>query len=455
MTSLAQKFRDAAPTELIELCERLRSDGHRAVVVGGSVRDLLMGRDVADWDVATSARPEQVEALFDRTTLLHARHGTSQVRIGDRSFEVTTFRIDGPYGDGRHPDFVRLTDRLEDDLARRDFTVNAIALDPYDAALIDPHDGSADILARRIRAVGDPSVRFREDALRMLRAARLAGVLGFDVDPAILQAMRTEGALLSRIAAERVREELMKMMGAERPSVSIRILADTGLLDIVLPELSAAAGVTQNEYHAHDVLTHSLVACDHAPRAKPLVRLAALLHDVGKVPARAVREGRTTFYDHERIGAAMVRRRLHELRFPNREVEHVAHLVERHMFHYEPEWTDAAVRRFVARAGVENLPDLFDLRYADSLAKGPEGEAPADLEELKRRIRRERERESAFTVRDLAVSGDDLMSELGIGPGPDVGRLLRELLMHVIDHDGTNTREALLARAREIAERRT
>ncbi len=434
------------------MVEKFGAHGHACHVVGGCVRDLLMDREIQDWDLATDARPEQVAALFDRTTLLHARHGTTQVRIADQTYEVTTYRVDGPYSDGRHPDYVRFSGHLEEDLARRDFTVNAMAYDPESHQLIDPFGGRADIERRMLRTVGDPKQRFREDALRLLRAARFAAVLDFAVEAKTRAAMAAMANGIDRIAAERIREEILKTLSAPRPSVALEILRESGVLERIMPELSAGHGVPQNEFHAYDIYAHGLVSCDHAPREKPLVRLAALLHDVGKVPCREEHDGRVTFYGHERTGARMVETRLRHLRFPNRELQHVTHLVEHHMFHYESQWGDAAVRRFIARVGTENLSDLFDLRIADSRAKGPEGEFPEDLEAFRRRIEDELAKDRAFTIRDLAVTGRDLMAALHLEEGPLVGRVLRRLLDFVLEEGGVNDRERLLARAATLVE---
>lgn len=447
---IGDRFSREAPEELHALLGALVEAGHTAHVVGGSIRDLAMGRPPVDWDVATDAHPRQVGARFARSVQVNARHGTTQVRIGSHAFEVTTYRLEGPYGDGRRPDYVRFASRIEDDLSRRDFTVNAMAFEPTTGTLVDPHGGLADLDARLIRAVGDPATRFREDALRILRAARFAATLELEIDAHTMTAMRTEREALGAISAERIRDELVKGLRAARPSIMIEAMRTVEILEPILPELAACAGVTQNAaFHAYDVYTHSIIACDEAPAARPLVRLAALLHDVGKAPTRDVHEGRITFYGHEQIGARMVIERLSALRFPRKDVREVAHLVAHHMFHYEPEWTDAAVRRFVARVGLEPLDDLFALRRADVAAKGTEDPEPEGLDELRARIDAECAREAAFRVEDLAVAGTDVMRELDLTPGPDVGRVLGHLLAYVLE-GGENTREALLAEARRV-----
>lgn len=350
---------------------------------------------------------------------------------------------------------MRFTNDLHRDLARRDFTVNAIALDPLSGRWTDPFGGRADVVGRRLRTVGDPGARFREDALRLLRAARVAALLDMTVDPATRAAMQAEAAGIDAVSPERVRDELGKMLATPRPSVALRLLEASDLLARVLPELESTRGVGQNEFHAYDVYEHTLRTIDAVPEASdPRLRWVALFHDVGKVPTRAVRpDGRVTFHGHERESEALARRRMERLRFPKRDVRFVTHLIRHHMFHYESTWTDAAVRRFVARVGEEGVEPLFVFHAADRAAKGPEEPPVTELAELERRIQRERAREVAFRVRDLAVSGSDLIDELKLAPGPKIGTLLDELLEAVIEGRSPNERSALLAVARAALEK--
>jgi tRNA nucleotidyltransferase (CCA-adding enzyme) len=436
----------AAMAGALPVVRRLREAGHEAVLVGGGVRDLLLGRPVEDWDVATSASPEAVAGLFPRTAPTGLRHGTISVLLENGSaVEVTTFRSEGPYADGRHPDWVTLGVSLEDDLGRRDFTVNALAYDPVDAVLVDPHGGVLDLKARILRTVGDPDRRFAEDGLRPLRGARLAAVLEFAVEPATLVAMARARESARRVAAERVRGELMKLMAAPRPSVGIEILRRTGLLEDVLPELLEGVGVSQNRYHAYDVYEHALHALDAAPADRPLVRLAALLHDVGKPRTRVEVDGEGTFYRHEQVGRRLVLAMLDRLRFSRAERDAVAHLVGEHMFHYTPDWSDAAVRRFLRRVGPENVPDLFALREADDRGHGTGASSREALTELAGRIERIQAAREALAVEDLAVDGHDVMRALRRGPGPQIGSILERLLERVIEDPSLNTRDQLLA----------
>jgi tRNA nucleotidyltransferase (CCA-adding enzyme) len=459
---MAPPTRRPAPAELLDasarasyrgvlpLVRRLREAGHEAWLVGGGVRDLLLGRDVADWDVATSAPPEAVTGLWPEAVPTGIRHGTVTVPLPGGPVEVTTYRAEGPYTDGRRPDWVRFGASLEEDLSRRDFTINAMALDPEAGILVDPFGGEADLGDRSLRTVGDPDRRFKEDGLRPLRGIRLAAVLELAVDPETLAAMGRNRDRVAGVARERVRDELVKLLAAPRASVGIELMRRTGILAIVIPELLEGVGVEQNRFHAYDIYEHTLRTLDAAPAGAPVVRLAALLHDVGKPRTRRVVDGEGTFHDHENVGARMSRQILDRLRFPHAERDRVSHLVAQHMFFYTPEWSDAAVRRFIRRVGRENLEDLFRLRRADTEAHGVEAASDGPLEELEARIEAVLAAEEALDVTDLAVSGEDVMKVMGIGSGPEVGRILDGLLDRVIEEPGRNTRENLIRILEEL-----
>jgi len=448
--ALAEKDKISVPAHVLEVIRRLGSSSHQAYVVGGGLRDVLLGRPVADWDVATDATPDEVMRLFPRTVPTGKAHGTVTVLTEKAGVEVTTFRSEGGYADGRHPDTVSYIDRVEDDLARRDFTVNAMAFDPVAGTFVDPFGGKKDLAAAVIRAVGDPVERFSEDGLRPLRAIRLAATLGFDIEPRTLEAIEACKEKVSLVAAERVRDELLKILRAERPSKAFDLMRRTSLLSRILPELDEGVGVPQNRFHAYDVYYHSLMTCDAASPEKPLVRLAALLHDVGKPATREESAGDATFYNHEKVGADMADTALRRLRFSRADREHVVRLIRHHMFHYTPEWTDAALRRFVRKVGEENLADLFDLRIADRLGNGLKQGFPVNVEEMRKRIDALLRESRALKVSDLAVSGEDVMRELGIGPGPRVGAVLKRLLEAVLDDPSLNEREKLLRMLREL-----
>ncbi|MCU0483573.1 MAG: HD domain-containing protein [Chloroflexi bacterium] len=426
--------------------------GHAAYLVGGCVRDLLAGRVPADWDVGTDARPDRLQALFPAARYEN-RFGTVGVEAEGSIHEVTTFRADGVYRDHRRPDAVSFADGLEEDLGRRDFTINAMALGrdprtegPAAMELVDPFGGRSDLAGRVLRAVGDPETRFSEDALRLLRAARFAAQLGFTVEPATLAAMTACAPLAGHLSGERVHAELGRLLAAPRPSVGLRLLEVTGVLAVVAPELALQRGVPQAKIPGDDLWDHTCRTVDAVPADRILVRWAALLHDVGKPATFA--DGH--FVGHESAGATLAAAWLEGLRAPRAEIDLVVHLVAQHMFAYEPAWTDAAVRRFIRRVGPASLDDLLALRAADNVGSGqPAGND--GLDELSRRCGQQLAARVALRRAELAVDGDDLAG-IGIPPGPLMGRLLSELLDRVLADPMLNDRGRLLELAREIAE---
>lgn len=437
------------PAPILEILRRLRDAGHRVYVVGGAVRELLRGVPLQDWDVGTSATPEQVLELYPDAIATGARFGTLTIPTQAGNCEVTTFRVESEYQDARHPGKVTFVRDLEEDLKRRDFTVNAIAWDPLAGRLVDPTGGLADLEQGILRAVGEPLERFREDGLRPIRAARFAATLEFGLEERTARALREARAEVGRVAAERVQDELMKMLRAREPSRGFEVMRQAELLGVWLPELEACVAVPQNRYHAYDVYFHTLYTCDAAPAAKPAVRLAALFHDVGKPRTREEREGgEATFYNHQFVGAAMAEEAMNRLRFGRDLTEKVTHLVRQHMFDYRREWTDAAVRRFIRSVGVEHIADLFDLRIADNIGNGLKTGFPHYLEELRARVDGILEAQEALSVRDLAVDGNDVMRVLDLPPSPKVGEILNQLLEEVLENPQLNSRERLLERIR-------
>jgi tRNA nucleotidyltransferase (CCA-adding enzyme) len=447
------------PDDVLAVCRRLRQAGFEAYLVGGSVRDLLVGRSVGDFDVATSARPADTLRVFGARFSVPTgiQHGTVTVLAGEpprlRQVEVTTFRGEGAYLDGRHPSVVTFGATLAEDLSRRDFTMNAIAYEPEAGAIIDLHQGQQDIARRLVRTVGDPIQRFSEDGLRPMRAVRQATQLGFEVDAFTLAAIPATMEAFRKVSAERVRDELLKLLLAPHPSRGIELMRQTGLLAEVLPEVLATFGCRQNRFHKHDVYQHSLATLD-AVSAEPILRLAALLHDVGKPRTQTAQPeapGEFGFFKHEYVGAEMVEAIADRLRMSRAETELLVGLVANHMFFYTPDWTDGTVRRFVNRAQAERIALLFALREADIVSRGRGEDRECETRELRARIARVAAEDAALRVKDLAVNGADVMRVLGVGPGPQVGRILNRLLERVLDDPALNQKEILERLIPELA----
>jgi tRNA nucleotidyltransferase (CCA-adding enzyme) len=451
------------PDDVVALCGKLREAGFEAWLVGGAVRDLLRGKPAKDFDVATSAAPAEVTRVFGRKRTIPTgeKHGTVTVlteRDGEKAqVEVTTYRGEGAYSDGRRPDAVVFVPTLDEDLKRRDFTMNAIAYDPLEARLRDPYGGQKDLAERRIRAVGDALERFREDGLRAMRAVRFAAQLEFAVDPPTEAAIPDALDVFAKVSAERVRDELLKILSAPRPSIGLELMRTTGLLARTIPELLEGVGFSQNRYHAHDVWQHTLAAVDATDRLGDppwLVRFAALLHDVAKPRTAADKPdapGERTFFRHEHVGAGMADEIARRLKLSTREREIIVNLVGNHMFWYTPEWTDGTVRRFISRVGPEQIDALFALRAGDVRGRG-HGENPGvELDELRARVAEQIAQQSALKITDLAVSGGDVMEVLSVPPGPIIGEVLRRLLERVLDDASLNDRERLRALIPEAA----
>lgn len=445
---------DVVPEPVITLLRTLWSAGHGAYIVGGSLRDALLGRPADDWDLATDALPEQTQALFP-DAVYENKFGTVAVRRRRHEYQITTFRSDHDYADFRRPHRVEFGTSLEADLARRDFTVNAMAwgaapdggsttgAEPQ-VALVDPFGGRADVTRRVLRAVGDPATRFEEDALRMVRAIRLAATLDFSVEPETLAAIRDHAPLVAHLSGERIAAELGKLLAAERPSVGLRLLADTGLLDTISPELASQRGVVQNKIEGEDLWHHTLRTVDATP-AHPVIRLAALVHDIGKPATQA--DGH--FYGHETVGAELARKLLERLHEPRIVTERVSHLVRQHMFKYEAGWSDSAVRRFIGKVGRDVLDELFALREADNIGSGVAPSADG-LDELRVRIAAELASGPVLDRYALAIDGNDLIVEFGLKPGPHLGRILDALVERVIEDPALNDAPALLMLARDL-----
>ncbi|MCR5218859.1 HD domain-containing protein [Treponema sp.] len=451
------------PEKLHRVWEIFNSHGHSVYLVGGAVRDELLGKKSHDWDLATDAAPEQVMSIFKRVIPTGIAHGTVTIHIMGLELETTTFRTDSTYTDGRHPDSVQYTSDINEDLSRRDFTMNAIACSLEDGSLIDPFGGEEDIKKGIIRTVGNPLERFDEDGLRPVRAVRFAGQLGFKIEENTLRALSDKKVLerTAGISVERFRDEFMKIMSCPQPSLSLKLLEDTGIMNLFIPEFKVCRGCIQNDgrgFHEFDVADHILYSCDGIPAEYPLVRLAAFYHDIGKPECRTVEEKDGArlfhFHHHEAVSEKKAQASMTHLKFSNEEIKHVCHLVKEHMFFYESSWSDAAVRRFIIRIGLENLDELFMLRLGDvyGMHRVPMAESSPSwkgLLELKDRIKSITEKNNALSLKDLAVSGKDLI-EKGIPAGKVMGMILKELLECVIESPDMNDRDKLLNTALNI-----
>ena len=445
---------------LKEIASVFNNNGKEIYLVGGAVRDILMKKKIHDWDIATDALPEEVTAIVKaakgKAFPTGIKHGTVTVLFKNHSAEVTTFRTESGYSDGRRPDQVHYTASIEEDLSRRDFSMNAIALRLPNGELFDPFNGEKDIKAGIIRCVGNAAERFGEDGLRPLRAVRFASQLGFEIEQNTLDAINGALSVSAKVSQERVRDEVLKMLASPLPSRALRLMEKTGLLELFIGELAVCRGIEQKGFHQFDVLDHSLLACDYAAANgySQELRLAALLHDIGKPSVRSLdQSGVYTFYRHEEVSAEMARNLLSRLRCPNAVMDSVCHLIKEHMFMYTDDWSDSAVRRFIARVGEANLEDIYRLRRAD--AYGFAGKEPdcRSLTQLTDRVKKVLESGRAFSIKDLAVSGDDLMT-IGIPGGKTMGIILKELLETVLDDPRQNTREILLEIAGKIYKER-
>lgn len=511
----------------------LQHQGFEAYIVGGAVRDLVRASwgeklPVAlDYDFTTSALPEQIQALFPehfyentfgtvsvtaenlqvqmgveidtekvttespafrtrvidlaQATKLHQslttdanRGETASRQASVPAYQITTFRSDEIYDDFRRPTSMSWGTSLAEDLERRDFTINALALQisqpfleslfsekknqasyssiqeiiPAHYKLIDQHQGLNDLKVPLIKAVGDPLVRFREDALRMLRAVRFMAHLNAEIETKTYQAIVEQSELIAHISAERIRDEFLKMLASSYPAEAIEVMDDTGLLPFILPELEATKGVQQGGHHTTDVWTHSLDALRTTPSPDPIVRLATLLHDIAKPQTQRQTEGTITFYNHEVIGARVAKKVAERLHLSRKDIDRIFTLVRFHMFYYQPHNTDASIRRFMRKVGLENIDDILDLREGDRLGSGAR-QTSWRLEEMKQRMIEQLHQ--PLSVHDLAINGHDLMTELNLKPGPILGQLLATLFEKVLENPELNTKETLVTEARALA----
>ena len=451
-------MRFAAPKEAISIAEKLNSANFDAYLVGGCVRDLLLEREPKDWDIATDAKPDEIQKLFP-DSVYENQFGTVGVKTDSEDprlkvIEVTTFRLEGKYTDKRHPDEIKFADSIAEDLSRRDFTINAIAARVGEKGvgeIIDPFGGENDLKNKIIKTVGRPEERFREDALRLMRAVRFAAELDFQIDFETRRAIEKLAGELEVIAKERIRDEFIKILETPRAADGILLLEELDLLRYVLPEVREGLGVGQNKHHIYTVFEHSIRSLDYAAKKNYSleVRLASLLHDVGKPRTKRGEGVDSTFYNHEAVGAKMTLKTLDRLRFSRELIEKIVHLVRYHYFYYNVgDVTEAGVRRFLARVGPENVPDLLKVREADRIGSGVPKAFPYKLRHLQFMI--EKVKHDPISPKMLKVNGEDVMKILGIEPGPKVGYILSVLLEEVLDEPAWNTHENLESRIKNL-----
>lgn len=434
------------PEKVEKLIKKFRENKAEVYIVGGAVRDLILEREVKDWDFTTNLKPEEMQKIFPKNSFYNNQFGTISVVEGKDIFEITTFRTEKGYSDARHPDEIKWGKTLEEDLQRRDFTINAIALD-WDKKLIDLYKGQEDLQNRLVRCVGDPDKRFGEDALRMMRAIRIACQIGFLVEEKTFESIQKNVKLIQKIAGERIRDELFKILLSPTPSQGITLLKNSSLLQEIMPELLDGYEVTQKGHHIDDVWTHNLKTLNNCISENPITKLACLLHDVGK-PKSMVGEGeRRTFHNHQIIGSRMAVSIGKRLRLSNKELDQLFKLVRWHMFTTESTQTDKAVRRFIRNVTVDYLDEMIALRRGDRVGSGAK-ETSWRWELFKKRI--VEVQKQPFAVKDLKINGNDVMKILKIKPGRKVGEVLEAIFKEVEEKPELNEREILLEKIKKL-----
>lgn len=431
------------PIKVKKIVEKFLKSGAEIYIVGGATRDLILEREVKDWDFTTNLTPDEMKKIFPKNGFCNNVYGTFCV-VGENKeiFEITTFRTERGYSDTRHPDEIRWGKTLEEDLQRRDFTVNAMAITVDGVPkVIDLYGGQEDINKRLIRTVGNPDERFSEDALRMIRAVRIASQIGFMIEECTFQSIQKNAKLINLIAGERIRDELFKILLSPLPREGIKLLKETGLLNEIIPELIGGIGFAQKGHHIDDVWNHNLKTLENCLSTNPITRLACLLHDVGK-PIVAKGEGESrSFHNHEVAGSRIATRIGKRLRLSNDQLDLLFRLVRWHMFTVEETQTDKAVRRFIRNVTVPYIDEMISLRRADRVGSGAK-ETSWRWELFKKRI--VEVQKQPFSVKDLKVDGHDVMEILGIRPGPKVGEILLSIFSEVEEKPELNVREVLI-----------
>ena len=428
------------PDIVLNISKRLMENGYQAFIVGGAIRDSLLGLQAKDWDVATDAKPDRIRDLFPEMTSFNLKHGTVTLVSEGSHFEVTTFRGSGGFGES-----------IEEDLAHRDFTFNAMAYDIINKRIIDPFEGKQDIKKKLVRAVLNPIERFDEDPLRMMRAIRFSLELGYAIDTETLIAINSMAEAIDSVAKERIRDELLKILMVSRPSTGFNLMRKSGLLKRILPELMEGYRKRQNNYHKYTIYRHTMETVDSI-EGDPVLRLSALFHDIAKPWVRKKINGRWRFFGHATASAGLTKEIMMRLKFSNDRIARVTGLVSNHMFDYKQELSDKAMRRFIKRVGADSVDDLIALRKADDLAHGWGRDFEKDIEKFENRIDSQIKKSYPFTISDLAVNGHDVMKVKGLKPGPKVGQTLHQLLELVIEKPEHNKKNKLIEILKDMKE---
>ncbi|MEA2088679.1 MAG: CCA tRNA nucleotidyltransferase [Patescibacteria group bacterium] len=451
------------PKYIQNTVKNIEKAGFEAYIVGGCVRDLLTQNPPVDgpkdWDITTNAKPKEILKIFP-DSVYENDFGTVGVKIKEKNktidvIEITTYRIESKYSDKRRPDEVKFTNKIENDLSRRDFTINSLALSLKNStknkkeSIIDLFDGKKDLKDGVIRAVGNPNDRFSEDALRMIRAVRFAVALNFKIEPKTFKAIQKNANLIKKVANERIKDELIGILKSDHPDLGITLLKDLGLLRYIIPELEIGVGVSQNKHHIYTIFQHLILSLKHCPSKDYRVRLASLFHDIAKPQTKRGSGGNATFYNHDIVGAKISAKIMKRMAFSNEDIEKVSNLVKNHMFYYNvDEVSEAGVRRLVKKVGIENMKDLMDLRIADRLGSGVPKAKPYKLRHLEYLI--DKVSKDPISVKMIKINGNDLIKELNIESGPKIGAILDCLLAEVIENPQNNKKIYLKKQAKQL-----
>ena len=448
------------PKEVDELIEIFQKNKFQIYVVGGAVRDALLGKQVDNWDFTTNATPEQIQKLFPDSFYnnIYGTVSVPMVRANHDSplqksitFEITPFRTESNYSDSRHPEKIEWAKTVEEDLSRRDFTINAIAFDG--SIIIDPYNGHTDLENKIIKAVGDPDIRFTEDALRLLRAIRFTSQLGFLIENKTRESIQKNALLIAKISWERIRDEFLKILGSDHPAEGMLFLKSTGLLSRILPEVDVCFSIPQKSpkrHHIYDVGTHLVMALKNCPSKDPITRFATLIHDIGKAKTfhKDEKTDLITFYNHEVVGKRQAEIIANRFKLSNKQKDKLVTLVAEHQFTVSETQTDKAIRRFIRSVTKEYLQDMLDLRTGDRIGSGAKPTSWRN-ELFKKRV--EEVQKQPFQIKDLKINGNDVMKILKIKPGPKIGEVLKNLFDQVVDKKIENKSNVLTEEVKKIA----